>query len=371
MTEPSTGPRSGVASRGRVLRLGVVRDTAAVRHVVTFLVVAVATVLVTRFLLAASGYPQVGGGDLHVAHVLWGGLGMALGIVVLLSFVGPTLRSLGAVLSGIGFGLFVDEIGKFVTADNDYFYEPSAALIYATVVVLVLVAEALHGRRRHHPAEYLAVATDRAVAGVAGGLTDYAREEARALVALGRGEPGSDEVAALVDAVPRDPVDMPDPVRTLVDRASSWFTAALERRWAAVVVVVAVLGVAGGSLAAGIRVLRGGIDVPTWVGLGIVAGVAATVACVVVGVVRSRGRGAGDRRAAAVWVRRGVLVSLLLTQLLVFRALQWVGVAGLVVDLLVLAALGAALGRDDEQRHGGSRTRSRSTADPASVRRRG
>ncbi|MBE9940775.1 hypothetical protein G8C60_16755, partial [Cellulosimicrobium cellulans] len=180
---------AGTSRRSRALRLGAARDTAAVRHVVTFLVVAVATVLVTRFFLAASGYPQVGGGDLHVAHVLWGGLGMALALVLLLSFVGPALRSLGAFVGGIGFGLFVDEIGKFVTADNDYFYEPTAALIYATVVVLVLVVEALHGWRRHHPAEYLAVATDRAVAGVAGGFTDDAREEARALVALGRGEP--------------------------------------------------------------------------------------------------------------------------------------------------------------------------------------
>ncbi len=52
---------AGTSRRGRALRLGAARDTAAVRHVVTFLVVAVATVLVTRFFLAASGYPQVGG----------------------------------------------------------------------------------------------------------------------------------------------------------------------------------------------------------------------------------------------------------------------------------------------------------------------
>ncbi len=340
----------GLVRRGRVLRLGVARDTAAVRHLVTFLVVTVATVLVTRFLLAASGYPQVGGGDLHVAHVLWGGLGMALAVVVLLSFVGPALRPLGAVLGGVGFGLFVDEIGKFVTADNDYFYQPTAALIYATVVALVLVVEALHGRRRHRPAEYLAVATDRAVAGVAGGFTDAARDEARALVELGRGEVVADEVSALVEAVPRDDVDVPDPVRALVQRATAWFAAALERPWSAAVVVVLVLGTAAGSLVAGIRVLTGGVDVPAWVGTGVVVGVVATVTCVVTGVLRARGGTSADRRGGAVWVRRGVLVSLLLTQLLVFRALQWVGVAGLAVDLLVLAALGVALGGDDERR---------------------
>jgi hypothetical protein len=340
------GGPTGLAGRGRLLRLGVARDTAAVRHLVTFLVVTVATVLVVRFLLAASGYPQVGGGGLHVAHVLWGGLGMALAVIVLLSWVGPALRSLGAILGGIGFGLFVDEIGKFVTSDNDYFYEPTAALIYAVVVVLVLLVEALHGRRAHHPAEYLAVATDRAVAGVAGGFTDAEREEARSLVKRGEGEPGASEVAALVGAVPRDDVAVPDPVRGLMRRGSAWFAWALEQRWAAVVVLVAVLGSAAGSVAVAVRVLTGSVDVPSWVGVGIVVATAATVACVVVGVLVGR----DDRRAGAVWVRRGVLVSLLVTQLLGFRAVQWVAVAGLVVDLLVLAALGVALGRDDEQR---------------------
>ena len=344
--EDSTTSRAPLARRGRLLRLGAARDTSAVRHLVTFLVVTVATVLVTRFLLAASGYPQVGGGGLHVAHVRWGGLGLALAVVVLLSWVGPAPRSLGAVLGGVGFGLFVDEIGKFVTSDNDYFYEPTAALIYAVVVVLVLLVEALHGRRAHHPAEYLAVATDRAVAGVAGGFSDAEREEARALVARGRGEPAADEVAALVEAVPRDDVTVPDPVRALVVRASAWFADAMEHRWAAAVVVVAALGTSAGSLAVALRVLLGGIVVPAWVGVGILVAVAATVACVV----RALVVGPRDHRAGAVWVRRGVLVSLLVTQLLAFRAVQWVAVAGLVVDLLVLVAIGVALGRDDERR---------------------
>ena len=339
-------PDERVVRRGRLLRLGAARDTSAVRHLVTFLVVTVATVLVTRFLLAASGYPQVGGGGLHVAHVLWGGLGMALAVVVLLSWVGPALRSLGAVLGGVGFGLFVDEIGKFVTSDNDYFYEPTAALIYAVVVVLVLLVEALHGRRAHHPAEYLAVATDRAVAGVAGGFTDAEREEARTLVERGRGEPAAEEVAALVEAVPRDAVAVPDPVRALVVRASAWLADAMEHRWAATLVTVAVLGTSAGSVVVALRVLLGDVAVPTWVGAGILVAVAATVACIV----RALVVGPRDHRAAAVWVRRGVLVSLLVTQLLAFRAVQWVAVAGLVVDLLVLVALGVALGRDDERR---------------------
>src|SRR5881409_888972 len=37
----------------------------------TFLVSAIATVVVIRIFLEATGYPQLGGGGLHIAHVLW------------------------------------------------------------------------------------------------------------------------------------------------------------------------------------------------------------------------------------------------------------------------------------------------------------
>ena len=40
------------------------------------------------------------------------------------------MRPAGALAGGIGFGLFVDAIGKFVTSDADYFYRSAALLIY-------------------------------------------------------------------------------------------------------------------------------------------------------------------------------------------------------------------------------------------------
>src|SRR4051812_50054647 len=150
---------------------GLPRDPQASLRIMAMLVSAVATVLVVRGFLAATGYPQLGGGGLHVAHVLWGGLLMVMGLVLLLSFAGPVIRPMAAVLSGVGIGLSIDEIGKFVTSDNNYFYRPAAALMYVFVAGLVLVAHLVHGRRAHHPAEHLAAAVDQAVAGVVGGFT--------------------------------------------------------------------------------------------------------------------------------------------------------------------------------------------------------
>jgi hypothetical protein len=337
--ELKTGP-GGLAGRGHLLRLGAPRDTSAVRHLVTFLVASVVTVLLTRAYLAATGYPQIGGGGLHLAHVLWGGLLMALAMMLLLSYVGPAPRSLGAVVGGVGFGLFIDEVGKFVTSDNDYFYAPTAAIIYFVTVVLVLVVEGLHGRRKHHPAEYLAVAADRLTAGLAGGFTPAAREEARALAAKGAGEPGADLVASLIDAVPDDDTDVPDPIRGAVDRVVRWLDTLVDRAWAAWLVITVLLLVGAAEALVGVQVARGLVPgLPQWTGVAILAAVGASVALLTVGVVVGR----RDHLRGAVWVRRAVLVSLLFTQLLVFRAVQWTAAFGLLLDAIAFVALEVAL----------------------------
>src|SRR6266511_1039509 len=88
-----------------------------------FFVAAIASLLLIRGALALSGFPQVGGGGLHIAHMLWG-------LLLLLGFVGRRALFVAALLSGIGFGTFIDELGKFITSDNDYFFRPAIAVVY-------------------------------------------------------------------------------------------------------------------------------------------------------------------------------------------------------------------------------------------------
>ncbi|MBV9356455.1 MAG: hypothetical protein JO023_13120, partial [Chloroflexi bacterium] len=120
-----------------------VRRLSAATYQETLLISAVTTVLGLRAYLQATGYPQVGGNGLHIAHVLWGGLLMLVGLVLLLSFVGNQARLLGALAGGIGFGLFVDELGKFLTSDNNYFFKPTVGMLYIIFVVLLIVFRAL------------------------------------------------------------------------------------------------------------------------------------------------------------------------------------------------------------------------------------
>src|SRR5258705_10150221 len=91
----------------------VVRDHDAGRNAERFFVAAVATLLVIRAFLAATGYPQIGGRHIHIAHMLWGGLVLTAALLLSLISIGRRTRPIAAFLGGIGFGIFIDELGKF------------------------------------------------------------------------------------------------------------------------------------------------------------------------------------------------------------------------------------------------------------------
>jgi len=108
-------------------------------YLLTMLVCFGLSVALTRLFLELSGYPQLGNSELHIAHVLWGGLLLFAGVLVLLMFANPWAAYTGAVLGGAGMGLFMDEVGKFITQSNDYFYPWAAPIIYGFFLLTVMI----------------------------------------------------------------------------------------------------------------------------------------------------------------------------------------------------------------------------------------
>jgi hypothetical protein len=109
-----------------------------------------ASVVATRVFLQLTGFPQLGsaGSGLHIAHVLWGGLLLFVATLLPLIFANRWVYPATAVLSGVGVGLFIDEVGKFITTSNDYFYPAAAPIIYGFFLLTVLLYLQVRRRRR-------------------------------------------------------------------------------------------------------------------------------------------------------------------------------------------------------------------------------
>jgi hypothetical protein len=98
-----------------------------------------ASVSLTRFILFITGYPQLGNETFHIAHVLYGGVLLYIGILVPLIYANRWAYTWSSILSGVGVGLFIDEVGKFITQNNDYFFPAAAPIIYAFFLISVLI----------------------------------------------------------------------------------------------------------------------------------------------------------------------------------------------------------------------------------------
>jgi len=101
-----------------------------------FLIWALLSLFGTRLFLELANFPTLGRGNWHIAHVLWGGLFMLIGIIIFLVFYGENSIKYASIFAGIGWGLFIDEIGKYITSDNNYWFRPAIIFIYISFVLL-------------------------------------------------------------------------------------------------------------------------------------------------------------------------------------------------------------------------------------------
>ncbi len=338
------------------------RDADFISLLETFLVCGCATVLVIRTQLWATNYPQLGGGGLHIAHLLYGGIFMVLAIGLLLTFLNRSIRRPAAVIGGVGFGFFIDELGKFITSDNNYFFQPAAALIYLVFVGLYLVIRALERRRGLTEMELVANALDLMAEATRHDLD--VREQRRALALLDRADPSDPLVAPVrellmrLDALPATPPRWPARTAMRIRDAYLRFseTPAFTRLATVVIVVWGALSLfftfqlvlslglhLGGARAGSASDDLADLSVVNW--LSLLSSTASGV-LVAIGVVRLWH---GDRLGAYRWFDRALLVSIFLTRSFAFIESQFGAVFGLAIDLLLYVSLRLMM-RGEEQR---------------------
>ncbi|HEY5629087.1 MAG TPA: hypothetical protein VIR16_06215 [Candidatus Limnocylindrales bacterium] len=326
---------------------GLTRDAEAPMLFESFFVAAVASFLGIRWFLAAAGYPRVGSGGIHIAHMLWGGALMLLALLLLLAFLDRSVTHAAAVIAGLGFGTFIDEIGKFVTADNNYFFRPAIALIYGVFVVAFLLARVLVGQRRLTPDEALR----NALAHMAGTPTRGIEPDDRARVAelLRQADPADPRTGLArqyLAAVP-SVAEHDSPIEIIVARVNALYervmaTPAADPVLVGGMAVYAILAIVGVVVVVALGRSSESSD----------AAAVATVAQIGSSLVGAAliGRGivalSTSRIAAYHWFLRGLLVWILVTQVFVFYTTQLGGLGGLVIDLGAYWSIRYAIGRE-------------------------
>ncbi len=322
------------------------RITSAAAHLQVFAIAGISAILLIRWYLESAGYPRLGGGGLHIAHVLWGGLLMAVGLGVTLIFLGHAARTWGALLGGAGFGAFVDEVGKFVTEKNDYFYAPAAGIIYLVFAALVVLAQWLKGRTGYTGTERTANAMHAALVGVTSGLTAGERREAIQLV-QNSGDPLDAATVRLLGMVP---------ARTASGPLTTWaggVAARLERAGghpAVVVIAVAYLVVRAPLPLVGLALENSYDSLAAEREWGAMIGLCASAVVTVVLCLWGAVRLWRDRLAAFQTLHLALLVDILFGQVFAFILNQFSAVPGLCADLLVLAVLSTAIRRMRQDR---------------------
>ena len=311
-----------------------VRRVTAMQDFEVFFVSSVATILLVRAVLTATGWPQLGGGKIHFAHLLWGGIGMLLAFVLFMAMQGRLWDFLATLSAGIGFGLFLDELGKFITSDNDYFFQPAVAIMYVLFVVLFFLFRWLGRVDRMGPETALVNSFDFAKEAVMRSMNDGERDEA--LYVLGRADQADPMVRALSTVLGgvHPPATSSNAAARAWNRFHAWYQRLIARRWfrrfvVGWFVVTSVLSILG------LFTLDATPGQLNLMDMGGVLANTVTGVFVIVGLVRWR----ASKLSAFLWFERGALVAILVGQFFSFYHNQVAAIFGLLWLLLQFAVI--------------------------------
>jgi hypothetical protein len=309
------------------------------RHLDTFLVCAVAAVLGNRIFLVITGYPQLGDGTLHISHAIWGAVMMAIAIIVAIAFLPPFTRGFVAFLGGAGFGWFIDELGKFITRQVNYFYQPTFALIYITFVVMYLVFRSIQARE-YSQDEAVLNGLEALKSASIGRLDETRRRSAIALIEETCASGAiPDRVLSLLRDVPALPPRTPSAFERFGARWRERYRGWTERRSFRGVVNTMLVLLAVGSIGTAVSLASDHARIHGVAEWATVISSLVSGLFYVVGAAMLR----RSRLDAYIWFDRGLLVAILVTQVFEFQQEQLAGVVGLTITILLWVMVRSAI----------------------------
>lgn len=322
-----------------------------------FLISSISSILFIRFFLALTNYPQLGGGAFHIAHMLWGGFLLMIALVLTLSFLGNRILKIASIVGGIGFGVFIDELGKFITSDNDYFFEPTVAILYIVFLVLVFIFRYIEQHRPLSEKEYLMNAFQLFEEVVS---HDMDREEKKKLmqyIKYAKNYPFSDQLEALAKTIEVTPTKKPNFYEkiyySIIDFFDSFTKSILFRKLVIIFFVLQTIFMFGNIfLIAAFRIGNIPLFVPaipdtiTFLEYGEIFSIILSGVFVIFGIFFFR----FSRERAYEMFKYSVLVSILITQFFVFYREQFQALIGLTINIIVLVVLNFIIDHEKKQK---------------------
>lgn len=335
------------------------RNIDARDHLELFLVSSISSLLLVRFYLYVTGYPQIGSGSFHIAHMLYGGLFMMAAIIIGVSFIGRRTQRLTALVGGIGFGVFIDELGKFITRDHDYFFRPTIGIIYAIFISMYLLFNFISRSTKLSSTEYQLNALRHFEEAVRHDMDP--REKLRIKRLLSKADQKSiitQELQILLAQLETVPPPLPRRFYKTLARANRQYRKFWKLQnsnqliatlfiFQALLFLVAIMG----TVANNFDNVNDFFNTYNDYGQELIIGqfISSVVAAVFIlrGAISLR----YSRLAAFENFRRAILVNVFLTEFFIFSRIQFEAIPGFAINLILLMALHYAI---DQERHGQS-----------------
>lgn len=340
-----------------------IRNVNLGRLLENFLIAAISSILIIRFFLAITGYPQIGNETFHIAHMLWGGFLLMIALVLSLSFLGNRVLQIASIVGGVGFGVFIDELGKFITSDNDYFFEPTVAILYFVFLILIFIFNYIETHRPLSEKEYIMNAFQLFEEVVS---QDMDREEKRKLVQYikhAKNYPFAEELEKLAKQLEVTPARKPNffqrTYHSIIDFVDSVIEKPLFRKFVIAFFVIKVMIMfANIFLIAAFKIGSIPLFIPqipdqlTLLIYGELFSILLSGVFVVFGIIYFR----FSRENAYAMFKYSVIVSILITQFFVFYREQFQALIGLIINLIVFFVLNFVI--DHEKKRKGKLPRS-------------
>jgi len=325
-----------------------------------FLLSSITTILIIRTQLWLTNYPQLGGGGLHIAHLLYGGIFMLIAIWFSLIYLNRWSKTASAIIGGVGFGFFIDELGKFITSDNNYFFKPAAGIIYIVFIILFLIVRELSRRQTLDTQTALANAMAFLPQTVTG---EFGKDELAVANSLldqsDQSDPRVGRTRAYFAEIAVAPTKPPSKASLFIDRMHARITAlTLRPKFGPVVItiviawgVISLLGILDLQFDLGVevqdhsKVPHESVDFLT---VARTLSILTSVVFIGIGIYKMR---KDDHQAAYSNFGRALLVSIFVTRVFSFVEAQFGAVFGLLLDVILYSAIAELASQDKQQKH--------------------